>query len=127
MNTIWNEGQVDIPGIGVLKKHYSKPRQGINPATGERIKIPGRWQIKFKPLTTRAEIKLDRVEQILKRSGIDLSTTGAEEVIKNMHNVLGASMFLGMTLPMGKFGKFYAQKYLLDCISMAVYINKLSL
>lgn len=41
-------GQFVIPGIGKLVKVNRKERMGVNPATGERIKIPAKTVVKFR-------------------------------------------------------------------------------
>jgi DNA-binding protein HU-beta len=41
-------GEFTIPGIGKLVKQHRKAREGRNPATGEKIKIPAKTVIKFR-------------------------------------------------------------------------------
>lgn len=43
------EGRVAIAEFGVFKKHESAARVGVNPATKEKIQIPAKTLIKFKP------------------------------------------------------------------------------
>jgi DNA-binding protein HU-beta len=42
-------GRLTIVGFGTFKKVYRKTRKGINPQTGEKIKIKGRNTVTFKP------------------------------------------------------------------------------
>lgn len=40
--------RVTLVGFGTFSKVYRKTRKGINPATGEKIKIKGKNVVKFK-------------------------------------------------------------------------------
>ena len=42
------DGKITLPGFGTFSKAYRKARQGVNPATGEKITIEARYAIKFK-------------------------------------------------------------------------------
>ncbi|MBU4344637.1 MAG: HU family DNA-binding protein [Desulfobacteraceae bacterium] len=42
-------GRISLPGFGTFSKVYRKERQGVNPATGEKITIKARHAIKFRP------------------------------------------------------------------------------
>jgi DNA-binding protein HU-beta len=42
------DGKITLPGFGTFSKVYRKARQGVNPATGEKINIEARYAIKFK-------------------------------------------------------------------------------
>jgi nucleoid DNA-binding protein len=46
---LMSEGQFTLPGFGVVKVTERKPREGRNPRTGERLMIPGKKALKFKP------------------------------------------------------------------------------
>ena len=41
-------GKVTLVGFGTFKKVYRKTRKGLNPQTGEKIKIKGKNVVKFK-------------------------------------------------------------------------------
>ena len=43
------DGRITLPGLGTFSKVYRKARQGVNPATGEKISIAARYAIKFRP------------------------------------------------------------------------------
>jgi len=43
------EGEFAFPGFGVIKVTERKPREGRNPRTGEKLMIPGKKGLKFKP------------------------------------------------------------------------------
>ncbi len=43
------DGKITLPGFGTFSKAYRKARQGVNPATGEKITIEARHAIKFRP------------------------------------------------------------------------------
>ena len=42
-------GRVTLLGFGTFSKVYRNARQGVNPATGEKITIEARHVVKFKP------------------------------------------------------------------------------
>ncbi|MFV9646918.1 MAG: HU family DNA-binding protein [Desulfobacterales bacterium] len=46
---IEEDGRISLPGFGAFSKVYRKARQGVNPATGEKITIEARHAIKFRP------------------------------------------------------------------------------
>ncbi len=41
-------GEFLVPGIGKMVKAKRKARNGVNPATGEKIKIPAKTVVKFR-------------------------------------------------------------------------------
>lgn len=41
------DGKITLPGFGTFSKVYRKARQGVNPATGEKIAIEARYAVKF--------------------------------------------------------------------------------
>ena len=43
-----DDGKISLPGFGAFSKVYRKARQGVNPATGEKMTIEARYAIKFK-------------------------------------------------------------------------------
>lgn len=43
------DGRITLLGFGTFSKVYRKARQGVNPATGEKITIEARHVVKFKP------------------------------------------------------------------------------
>lgn len=44
-----DDGRITFTGFGTFSKVYRKARQGVNPATGEKMTIEARHAIKFKP------------------------------------------------------------------------------
>ena len=48
MNSVKKEGEVRIMGFGTFKKSKRNARTGVNPATGEKIKIPAMNVVTFK-------------------------------------------------------------------------------
>jgi DNA-binding protein HU-beta len=42
-------GKVMLPGFGTFSKVHRKARAGVNPATGEKIRIDARNAVKFVP------------------------------------------------------------------------------
>lgn len=43
------EGKLTLVGFGTFAKVRRKARKGVNPATGEKIKIKARNSVRFKP------------------------------------------------------------------------------
>lgn len=43
------EGKVSIAGLGTFSKRHRKARKGINPQTGEELKIKARNVLRFQP------------------------------------------------------------------------------
>lgn len=48
-------GRVEIRGVGSFSLSYRPPRLGRNPATGERVTVPGKYVPHFKPGKDLAE------------------------------------------------------------------------
>ena len=48
MNTLKEDGVVDIYGFGKFSLSERAARMGLNPATGEKIEIPASKAVKFK-------------------------------------------------------------------------------
>jgi DNA-binding protein HU-beta len=48
MNGVKKEGEARIMGFGTFKKSKRNARTGVNPATGEKIKIPAMNVVSFK-------------------------------------------------------------------------------
>ncbi len=46
---LWNEERVDLRGFGVFEVKTRKPRIGRNPRTKEKVEIPERKVVTFKP------------------------------------------------------------------------------
>lgn len=46
-----NHDKVNISKFGIFEASERKARTGVNPQTGEKITIEGKWQPKFKPAT----------------------------------------------------------------------------
>lgn len=44
-----NSGECVLPGLGVLRARMRKAREGRNPQTGEKIHIPRRKGVTFRP------------------------------------------------------------------------------
>lgn len=43
-----SKGEFVVPGFGKMVKAKRKAREGINPATGEKIQIPAKTVVKFR-------------------------------------------------------------------------------
>ena len=49
VHSLVKEGEFTFPGFGVIRVSERKPREGRNPRTGEKLMIPGKKALKFKP------------------------------------------------------------------------------
>src|SRR5262249_18218984 len=47
--TLVNEGRIELRNFGVFEVKNRKPRQARNPRTGEKVSVPGRAVVTFKP------------------------------------------------------------------------------
>lgn len=46
---LFEGGEVSLPGMGKLSAVHTKARDGRNPKTGEKLHIPVRMRVTFKP------------------------------------------------------------------------------
>lgn len=46
---LFKGGEVSLPGMGKLSAVHTKARDGRNPKTGEKLHIPARLRVTFKP------------------------------------------------------------------------------
>ena len=49
VNTLVEEGRVELRNFGVFEVRWRKPRTARNPSTGEKIMVPVRCTVTFKP------------------------------------------------------------------------------
>jgi len=42
------KGRIEIRGFGSLTLHYQAPREAHNPKTHQKVKIPGKYKVRFK-------------------------------------------------------------------------------
>ena len=47
--TLLNEGRIELRNFGVFEVRKRKPRKARNPRTGEKVKVPARMVVTFKP------------------------------------------------------------------------------
>ena len=48
-DTLVREGRIELRNFGVFEVKERKPRKARNPRTGERVKVPARRVVTFKP------------------------------------------------------------------------------
>lgn len=58
VKAVKRDGEFVLPGFGKLVKAKRKARTGVNPATGEKIKIPAKTVVKFRVAKAIKEIVL---------------------------------------------------------------------
>jgi integration host factor subunit beta len=49
LETLVQEGRIELRNFGVFEVKKRKPRNARNPRTGEKVKVPARMVVKFKP------------------------------------------------------------------------------
>jgi nucleoid DNA-binding protein len=49
VNTLVADGRVEIRNFGVFEVRWRKPRNARNPRTGEKVRVPERCTVAFKP------------------------------------------------------------------------------
>lgn len=49
VNTLVADGRVEIRNFGVFEVRWRKPRKARNPRTGEKVMVPERCTVTFKP------------------------------------------------------------------------------
>ena len=47
--TLWQEGRIELRNFGVFEVKQRKARKARNPRTGERVDVPARLVVTFKP------------------------------------------------------------------------------
>jgi DNA-binding protein HU-beta/integration host factor subunit beta len=47
--TLVREGRIELRNFGVFEARQRKPRKARNPRTGERVKVPAKRVVTFKP------------------------------------------------------------------------------
>jgi DNA-binding protein HU-beta/integration host factor subunit beta len=47
--TLVREGRIELRNFGVFEVRHRKPRKARNPRTGERVKVPAKRVVTFKP------------------------------------------------------------------------------
>ena len=47
--TLLNEGRIELRNFGVFEVKQRKPRKARNPRTGEKVKVPAKRVVTFKP------------------------------------------------------------------------------
>ncbi len=49
VETLVENGRIELRNFGIFEVKKRKPRQARNPRTGEKVKVPGRMVVTFKP------------------------------------------------------------------------------
>jgi nucleoid DNA-binding protein len=60
METLVQEGRIELRNFGVFEVKKRKPRNARNPRTGEKVKVPARMVVTFKP----GRVMQERVRQL---------------------------------------------------------------
>ena len=47
VDSLEKDDKVVISGFGTFEKYYQEGYEGVNPSTGERIKVPGSYKTRF--------------------------------------------------------------------------------
>jgi integration host factor subunit beta len=84
VETLLSEGRIELRNFGVFEIKRRKPRQARNPRTGERVAVPPRTVVTFKPGREMAE-RVARLSEVPhgapdeSQAAIEGSTTGERE------------------------------------------------
>ena len=65
VNTLVEDGRVELRGFGIFAVKWRKARKGRNPRTGEKVAVPARCVVTFKP----GKVMEQRVEEESRRDG----------------------------------------------------------
>ena len=49
IDTLVNEGRIELRNFGIFEVRKRKPRLARNPMTGEQVEVPARYVVTFKP------------------------------------------------------------------------------
>ena len=72
LNTLVEEGRVELRNFGVFEVKRRAPRRGRNPRTGEKVSVPEKSVVTFKPGQTMQQ----RVEAAGNADGDGVKTAG---------------------------------------------------
>jgi len=84
VETLLSEGRIELRNFGVFEIKQRKPRRARNPKTGERVAVPPRAVVTFKPGREMAE-RVARLGEVPEgapdggRAAIEGPTTGGRE------------------------------------------------
>ena len=60
VNTLVEDGRVELRNFGVFAVRWRKPRKARNPRTGEKVMVPAKCVVTFKP----GQVMEERVEEM---------------------------------------------------------------
>lgn len=66
--TLLEEGRVELRNFGVFTVRKRKPRKGRNPRTGEKVNVPAKLVVTFKP-GREMEVRVGRLKEVPVRNG----------------------------------------------------------
>jgi nucleoid DNA-binding protein len=61
--TLLNEGRIELRNFGVFEVKKRRPRRARNPRTGEKVDVPGKLVVTFKP-GLEMEERVGRLENV---------------------------------------------------------------
>ncbi len=68
VETLLSEGRIELRNFGVFEVKERKPRRARNPRTGERVDVPGKRVVTFKP-GREMEERVRRLKKVPGRDG----------------------------------------------------------
>ena len=74
--TLVQEGRIELRNFGVFEVKKRKPRKARNPRTGEKVKVPARMVVTFKP-GREMEQRVGQLKKVPEGSGMFRSATTA--------------------------------------------------
>jgi integration host factor subunit beta len=67
-DTLLQEGRVELRNFGVFTVRKRKPRKGRNPRTGEKVNVPAKLVVTFKP-GREMEVRVGQLKAVPARNG----------------------------------------------------------
>jgi integration host factor subunit beta len=61
--TLVEEGRIELRNFGVFEVKKRKPRRACNPRTGEKVKVPARMVVTFKP-GKEMEVRIGKLKNV---------------------------------------------------------------
>ena len=90
LETLVREGRIELRNFGVFKVKKRKPRKARNPRTGEKVKVPAKLVVTFKP-GREMEQRVSAVGQRKLSALANKEGLTADEVLKRLISAYKAS------------------------------------
>ena len=99
MNTLVADGRVELRNFGVFEVKRRAPRKARNPRTGDKVFVPEKYVVTFKPGKEMEQRVKELERQVAAAARTARSKTAAKEPHKPASEPLGAAMGYGADPP----------------------------